>query len=542
MKKLFTLLGLQRQAQEAATLDTLSHIVANDTHKLVPYKQAVFWLADGRRVSLHSASGNALLDEKGPYAVALKNIIHSQAFTQDPAKSSVQNFTPDFLKRADTSLPSAHALLVPFITQKDGVTGGLWLERDIPFEKAEQQLLRELSFGYAYALAMLKLRRHDWLSNLRGRHAGRLTVIVAAGLMMCLFIPVRLSVTAPAEIVAQNPRIIAAPFEGLMEQILVQPGDTVEPNQPVARMDTIALQARLDMTAQGQEISRAALARLRRESLTSPEKKTELKKLEAEIVAQQIEYDYARQKELAETHNQLALAEIELKSLLSLPLDAPVLLESKMENFAREYSSLLKSDIRDLEWEALKNRPEMQEEILKKNIAWRSTREEIIRTVPGLELFLGGNYDSNHFLENRNWGNYSARIMQSITALLTAPSRYEKAKNEEFLADARRQALALAIMAQTRIARHRLGFLEQQYDMAREGEAASRQQVRAAQEQRQTGFMAGSGVIAAQIENQIRVLETETAQADLQDAYAAFANTLGRNIGPASIQDQGKRS
>ena len=78
--------------------------------------------------------------------------------------------------------------------------------------------------------------------------------------------------------------------------------------------------------------------------------------------------------------------------------------------------------------------------------------------------------------------------------------------------------------------------------MAREGEAASRQQVRAAQEQRQTGFMAGSGVIAAQIENQIRVLETETAQADLQDAYAAFANTLGRNIGPASIQDQGKRS
>lgn len=294
MDRLFILLALQRQAQEVTSLDALSHIITNETLKIVPYKQAVFWRAEGTSVFIKSVSGNAALDEKSSYALALKKVIKKYAFLQADGgfdNQNIQSFSPEDMAAEGSDFKN-HVVLIIFKTAQEGVLGGLWLERDSAFENAELKILSELAVTYSHALVTAKLRDNSvFLETLK--RLKKLQLYIFAAVIVALFIPVRLSITAPAEIIAENPVIISTPFEGTLENILVQPGDHVKKGQVIAEMDKINLSAKLDRTSQELDIAKANLSRLSRESLSSPEKKIELKKLEADIAVKNIEYVYA---------------------------------------------------------------------------------------------------------------------------------------------------------------------------------------------------------------------------------------------------------
>ncbi len=276
------------------------------------------------------------------------------------------------------------------------------------------------------------------------------------------------------------------------------------------------------------------------EQIRKTEKALESRLISSDAASEKITALSTKKKELIDAQSQMAFAEIELKSLLSLPPETEIVLDANTSLFDRKYKELLEADIADLEWEALTSRPEVEEEILKKNIVWRNTRQEFIRTVPGLELFLGRNYDSNKFLQDLNWTNYSARITQSLTAMLTLPARVYRGKNEEHLADARRQALVLAVMAQTRIARLRLETARDEYETDLKRKKAADKRAFSAQTKYLSGFQSGSDLLLARLDKQLTAMQTKMAEAQMQDAYAAFANTLGREIVPVGMTTSDK--
>ncbi|MBU0858794.1 MAG: hypothetical protein KJ667_02550, partial [Alphaproteobacteria bacterium] len=163
MDKLFTLLELQRRAQDAADRAAFIHVVVNETHKLIPYKQAVFWDADGQP---EAVSGNAALDARGPYALKI-------AAQLSPIPDSVTVLMHE----------GAHTVIIPLRTTRDGVLGGLWLERDSAFKPAEQEILQEIAAGYAQGLALITLRDGRGWAQLPGmmrRHHKALIVVMLA--------------------------------------------------------------------------------------------------------------------------------------------------------------------------------------------------------------------------------------------------------------------------------------------------------------------------------------------------------------------------
>ncbi|MBU0858796.1 MAG: TolC family protein [Alphaproteobacteria bacterium] len=235
-----------------------------------------------------------------------------------------------------------------------------------------------------------------------------------------------------------------------------------------------------------------------------------------------------RLRTLREMNEQLALADIELKSLLSLPLENPVKLAAP--EGAENYRHILSESMDELTWEALLSRPEMREEILQKNVAQRDVKMEVLRTLPGADLFLGLNYDGNKFLSDSTWGDFSALVTQSLTSLLTVVARRDAALKKEEVADARRQALSAAILAQTWIARQRLASGDEAYrDNIASGKAAQRRAT-VVTEKAGAGFTSGEGLVQSQIEAQIETLRAAISQAELQDSYAAMMNTLGRSL------------
>lgn len=283
MDKLFTLLELQRSAIEAQSRPALLHIIVNETRKLIPYTQAVFWNTHGLGLTLEKMSGNAILDPQSNYAAEVKTSLRSMIPGQVDVPAVVL---------LDLQKHKTFGALLLFRTAEEGLLGGLWLESDKVYGEPEQRILEEVSATYAQSLALWNLRKsRRFLSSLSGKKA---RWMAAAALVILALFPVRLKITAPAEIIAREAEIITAPFDGTIESVKIEPGDTVSVDQVVVTMEHRSLQAQMDMAQQEMAVAQAALSRLQRESLSAPDKKPNLTALQEEIDAKKISYDYAR--------------------------------------------------------------------------------------------------------------------------------------------------------------------------------------------------------------------------------------------------------
>lgn len=283
MDKLFTLLELQRQTLEAQTRDSLLHSIVNETRKLIPYDQAIFWSVEGLTLKLEKISGNAVLDQQSVYAADLKKSV-----------------------RREISSNSTVALLQPggavlmFRTGEEGLLGGLWLEHAKPYTDAEKRILEELALIYGQALALWNLRRSaTFLPFFKNKT--RAKYIAMSAILLLVFFPVRQTITAPAEITAREAEIVTIPFDGVIETAHVRPGDAVKKGDILVSMEQQTLQAQMDMAQQEMAVVQGALSRVQRESLAAPDKKNQLTELQQEIESKKISYDFAKdQKERSE--------------------------------------------------------------------------------------------------------------------------------------------------------------------------------------------------------------------------------------------------
>jgi outer membrane protein TolC len=251
--------------------------------------------------------------------------------------------------------------------------------------------------------------------------------------------------------------------------------------------------------------------------------------MDANLVSDKIRDLNQKREALLNLSEQGKQAFIELKALLSLPLEKNLVLEDQGDTLP-EYKDLLTSDVMVLERQALTARPEMDEEIAKRNISWREARQEMLKTFPGLELFFSNQYDSNKFLNDPNWSSYSATLLQSLTNILNAPARMRQAENNIEIADVRRQALTLAIMAQTRLALYRMELAGELYKTTSDQTKVQQKSFKSADAKYKAGFLSGEGRLNVSLEALNSSLRKALAQADLHESYASLMVTLGRSV------------
>lgn len=225
---------------------------------------------------------------------------------------------------------------------------------------------------------------------------------------------------------------------------------------------------------------------------------------------------------------ELAAAEIELKSLLSIPPPARLTLTSRPDQGNRGAKSLLGADITTLETEALRQRPEVTETVIQGNIDRQNTRNEILRTIPGANVFFSYNNDTNGFLQESSWLSFSGTITQNLTALFTAPARMRAAKNKEELGEARRVSLVAAVLTQLHLSRHALQATLDAEKYASRAATSASDQARAARAQKSVGAIAGPQSLSKELASQNARIEALKAQASVQESLATMVSTLGR--------------
>lgn len=301
---LLTLISLIKNARQKTKLSELEFLIVNQTFNLVPYRHAALWYYEDEKVVVASASGLVQVDPASPYAQWLAHAIAPQLAKAQPSEKGMARAT--VLSAAN--LPEAEAadwgkwmaqaaLLVNFFKPAQGVFGGLVVDRNDPFSDVDVALLEDLGDGFAHALAALrqnrKNRRYNWrswlsLKNSRGR-------IVMAALILVMLLPVRVSTTAPAEVVARKPSFVSVPFNGTIGEILVTPGQAVKEGDVLARMDSTLLESKTEMAAGDAEAARIALSKTEREAMQDRAKLAELALLQAQVAQKEAERDFSQQ-------------------------------------------------------------------------------------------------------------------------------------------------------------------------------------------------------------------------------------------------------
>lgn len=288
MDKIIALLDLQKQIRNVENVSDLGFLAANKTHDLIAYKQAVFWMCDGGTVTLKKMSGMGNLDGNGPYALWLKSIISNHL------KYNKEPFVY-IEKKDDGEWVSEHNYVLNFRHKDGDVLGGLWIETTTPIIDNQKELLIEISENYAHALSYIHHRnRTQWLSG--WTQMNKVKKIILCLCLIAFFFPVRLSVTAPAEIIADDATVVTMPYEGVLESVYVSPSDKIEDNQLIATIDKTVIQTEFDKANQALKSARAELSRAGIASLSADEKKQDLQGLRAEIAAKKIDMDFAAER------------------------------------------------------------------------------------------------------------------------------------------------------------------------------------------------------------------------------------------------------
>jgi len=249
------LLQIETRAMTAADVPALRFTMVNETHALVPYRQAALFEVSGDRMKLVSASGLVSVAEDSPFAVWV-----SQFARRLPQDGHIHRI--DHADAAEIDQPGwaewlpEHLLVVPLKSRRGDMAGMMLYARESPWTDRDLALLDRLHLSYGHCLAALQNGRERGWTRMSRWLKGRRRNLVLAALILSMFIPVRLSVLAPAEVIALSAVAVAAPQDGVIGAFGVAPNSRVRPGDLLFALDDSVIQNRREVALKALEVAR----------------------------------------------------------------------------------------------------------------------------------------------------------------------------------------------------------------------------------------------------------------------------------------------
>jgi multidrug resistance efflux pump len=288
-----TLYRLALHAWRAPDRKALIFRMLNDTIHLVAYERASLWDLTRGRPRLLGVSGQTRLDPHTPLARAMTRLA-----TELPKQEKPQVLRPGLFPahEADWREVAGDGRRILWMPILDGErpVAALWLERPAGehWREEEVSLLAYLMEGYA--AAVLRHRpRLDWFRT--GRRRRTLVAALAVVLLYTVFLhPFRMRVIAPCRVVAEDPVLVTAPLEGVVEALAVRPGERVAAGEVLLRYDPRVPERELAVAEQQVAVIRAQLERATVLQLGREERENEIRVLEDRLKQEEARLALAR--------------------------------------------------------------------------------------------------------------------------------------------------------------------------------------------------------------------------------------------------------
>lgn len=292
---LTTLLQLEGQARTVQTTTELEFFMVNETRRLIRYRQA-FLLRAGKNprapYEVQAASSVSVVERDAPMMQWLERVIRdirSRSEVKGPVRVTAED-RPRALQCDWKEFAGPHALWCPLRHPDTSILGGLWLDRDQPWQDNELQIVQRLAETYAHAWRTLG--RSGISGNWR---VPRTATWLAIAILAALCMPVRLSTLAPVKVVAKEPIVATAPMDGVIADVLVPPNTMVTEGQTVARYEDTNLRNQHEVAAKQFAVAKAEHHQAVQTGFLEPQRKPDIPLLEAAARLKETELDYAKE-------------------------------------------------------------------------------------------------------------------------------------------------------------------------------------------------------------------------------------------------------
>jgi hypothetical protein len=292
---LSTLVQLVKRARHAATAQELAFIMVNETHALVPYRQAVLWQRESNgRGSIVAISGGAVVERNAPITLWLNRVL---AWLDWEGADAPRPIGADNLKGALAEewaewLP-AHALWIPLQSDANNQLGALLLARDEAWNDGERHIVQEVADGYSQAWAGFQGRRRPVLSRLWSRRRA-IQIGILFWAFVALWLPIPLSALAPAEVVPFKPEIVRAPLEGVVDHFVVAPNAPVHEGQLLLELDPRAIENKLEVAKKALGVAEAEYRQAAQEAVFDDKSRAKLAVLNERTEQKRADVTYAQ--------------------------------------------------------------------------------------------------------------------------------------------------------------------------------------------------------------------------------------------------------
>lgn len=303
LMRLAALVQIEKRARAADPAE-LGFIMVNETMGLLPYRQALLWQQKPRGKVI-AASGITTPDQQAPYIVWAQRLCAHLSRTETARSGDIHQFVP-----ADLPTPLGEEWdewMAPHLVWIPLGPGALVLGRDEPLSESDRALLSYVADAYGHAWRASLLRARVWKrdsilksksqpdSQNEWKRRGLITLLILI-LVAGAFYPVRQSVLAPAEIIPLEPTMVRAPLDGVVDQVLVRPNETVAEGQLLFSLDARLLRNQLEVSSRALDAATTELRQARQAAVMDPAARASLPTLQGKLEQQQAEVDYLNDK------------------------------------------------------------------------------------------------------------------------------------------------------------------------------------------------------------------------------------------------------
>jgi hypothetical protein len=304
----FLLLDLSRRVRHAEDGLALQFILVNQTHEIAHYLIAALWI-EGEGVVMQS--GVTEVEKHAPFIMWLSELGEHLSDTQDKTTP----IEPPMLSQADVDEWESHlppeALWLPIRTNEK--KAGLiicreesWTEQDIKtldewvdiwghaWKKMHARSLPgemdQIGRSFKAWMTLSDGNDENFFASLWTNKRRRFFILIFA----ILFVPIKLSVLAPAEIISSKPAIIRVPIEGVVDEFFVKPNQKVIEGQALLKLDLTSLKSRLQIAQQETQVASTEYRQGTLRSLSDPKSRALLASQEGRAAEKKIETEYIK--------------------------------------------------------------------------------------------------------------------------------------------------------------------------------------------------------------------------------------------------------
>jgi multidrug resistance efflux pump len=277
---------LQERTRAAKSLRDLWFTMANETYQLFAYRQGFVWQLDGGRARLRAVSGLAQLGDESPLTLWLRKLgrLLGERLDVDPDFLNIDDVPADMKEGWKEWMPELIYALPVRSSEGRKLGVAAYALEEAPPDAAQEIALRGFS-AYAFAWDALVPKRRAMV-----RKASRYLLWLGVALAVAaMFIPVRLSVLAPAEVVALDAMAISAPIDGVIKNFSVQPNQEVKAQDLLFTLDDTTLRNRREVALKQLQVTRADALAAEQKAFSNDQSRAELAALNGKVAEKSAE-------------------------------------------------------------------------------------------------------------------------------------------------------------------------------------------------------------------------------------------------------------